>query len=471
MRARLLSALVTILGFSPANISACSCRGPAPACAYVSRAAVVFIGKVAFTDHDPARGIRQQTFVRFAVEEAFKGLSPDVREVWIDPGSFTSCYAEYSIGQRLLVFAYGGARMMPPDTPMMSVISGQSKPKPLPAGVNPTERPVVYLAPECSGTSEIGANGQALADIDYLRRYRAGNASPLARGRVVEDEDFGIFWPLPGLRGVTLTLTGNGITRSTPTDADGYYVFNDVPAGNYIIRPSLKPYVAEGRARRIEIPTVGCGVADFNMKAPGVIEGILLDASGQVAANVPVEVLRLDAEGKPIYYAQKEEKTSWNGRYRFEGLPSGSFQIGVNLFNAPDTKMPYAATHWTEHGRSSIHLVAGERKRITSFQLPRPAAVRSFQAEVHWPDGRRASSVMVWATVGDDRAAASGETDANGVKRFDVLEGITYVIEAKIWIGSEGEREVARSGAVELTPGSGPIHRKFILSKRTKDYR
>jgi len=57
------------------------------------------------------------------------------------------------------------------------------------------------------------------------------------------------------------------------------------------------------------------------------------------------------------------------------------------------------------------------------------------------------------------------------VARFDVLEGILYTIEAKIWIGSGGEREVARSGAMPLTPGPEPIHLKLVLGMRTKDYR
>jgi hypothetical protein len=54
---------------------------------------------VKFTDHDPTMGLRQRTFVRFAIEEAFKGLPAGTRDIWIEPGSFTSCYAEYNIGE------------------------------------------------------------------------------------------------------------------------------------------------------------------------------------------------------------------------------------------------------------------------------------------------------------------------------------------------------------------------------------
>ena len=80
----------------------------------------MFVGKVDFTDDDGSGTFLQKTSVRFEVEESFKGLASDMRYVWIDPGSFTSCYAEYHIGKRYLVFAYGGG-VMPPDTATMSI--------------------------------------------------------------------------------------------------------------------------------------------------------------------------------------------------------------------------------------------------------------------------------------------------------------------------------------------------------------
>jgi hypothetical protein len=434
----------------------------------VSGAAVVFVGKVAFTDHDPSLGLAQRTFVKFEVEEAFKGLSPDIHEVWVDPGSFTSCYAEYSVGDRLLVFGYGG-HAMPPDTSTMSFIPRQVKQKPLPAAIDRTNPPVVYSAPECSGTRWIRASDRGLmADLEYLRRYNAGNATPLVRGRVVEDSTFGIF-EAPGLKGVQMTLSATGFSRSATTDADGYYVFDDVPVGMYVLTPSLKPYVSRRRTREIEVPHGGCGSADFDMTAPGIIQGILVDSSSRPAANVRVEVLRLDAQERPIYYAEKRVRTDESGNFRFDELPSGDFRVGVNVFEAPDRKTPYAATTWSQNGLSSIHLTPGEHKQIAPFRLPPPSAVRQIEAEVRWPDGRPAEGVTVWGAVGD-RAATSGETDANGLARIEVLQGISYNLEAKTWVGSGGQREVARSGVTELTPGSDAIHLKLVLSKRTKQY-
>jgi hypothetical protein len=158
---------------------ACECGVPAPACAYVDRTAAVFIGKVAFTDDDGSGKITQKTLVRFEVEESFKGLPKGTRDVWIDPGSFTSCYATYRIGERWLVFAYQG-RVSPVDTAAMTVISsGRSKAKPLPPGFDPKNPPNVYSAPECSGTRILTPETEltTIPEFEYLRQYRAGTAT------------------------------------------------------------------------------------------------------------------------------------------------------------------------------------------------------------------------------------------------------------------------------------------------------
>lgn len=452
---------------------ACDCGSPGPACAYVSRAAAVFIGTVAFSDHDPALGLRQRTFVRFKVEESFKGLSQAVSEVWVDPGSFTSCYAEYNVGERLLVFAYGGGRSMPPDTAMMSVVPGQLKSKALPAGINQDNPPIVYSAPECSGTRDARADDPGLkADIEYLRQYRSGVATRSVRGRVTEDEHFGIFGqdPVPGLDGVTLTLSGNGLTRSVRTDANGFYSFDDIPIGAYEVSASRKPYVSQWHVRDVEVPRAGCAAANFDMIAPGMIRGTLLDANGRPASKVRVEILRLNEQGKPIYYGAKQATTSIDGSYQFSELPQGPFQIGVNLFRPPDVKTPFRPTNWSEGNQLAIFLKPGEQKLIRPFRLPKPAAVRRIEAKVQWTDGRPASGVTVWGEVGD-QAAASDETDENGLASLDLLEGVTYNIEGKIWIVTDTSREVARSGPLSVTPESTPLHLTLIMSKRSHYYR
>jgi hypothetical protein len=311
------------------SAAACDCGPPSSACAYVGRANVVFVGTVKFTDHDPTMGLRQRTFVRFAVEQAFKGLDAGTRDIWIDPGSFTSCYAEYNVGERLLVFGYGGVSM-PPDAAVMSLVPGRLKPKPLPEGMD--RKAAVYSAPGCSGTRPINSNDPGLnADLVYLHQLKAGSASTSVRGRVTEDWTFGIFGfdPIPGLRGVKVTLTSDGLKRSTVTDENGYYSIVGTPPGLYSVEPYLRGYTSGRQVRDVEVPRVGCGAADFDMIGSGSVEGTLVNSAGLPAANIRVELLRLNREGKPIYYAEKETTTNAKGEFSFSQLPRGDFHVGV----------------------------------------------------------------------------------------------------------------------------------------------
>lgn len=172
MRRFLLGIVFVLLG-SSAFVLACECGPAGHASRYLKDAAVVFVGRVVFTDDDGSGKFTQKTLVRFEVEEAYKGIGAGTRDVWVDPGSFTSCYAEYHVGERYLVFAYGGAQM-PKDSAAMTVASGDSKRKPLPPGIDSNNPPKIYSAPECSGTRQITAQTeqQTSREIKYLRKHK-----------------------------------------------------------------------------------------------------------------------------------------------------------------------------------------------------------------------------------------------------------------------------------------------------------
>ena len=169
-----LSVVLLLICFSPISSFGCECGPPGHASAYVKEASLVFVGKVVFTDDDGSGKFSQHTLVHFEVEESFKGLKSDVRDAWIDPGSCTSCYAEYKVGERYLVFAYGGS-LLPKDTSAMSAASNGCKVKPLPAAFDVKNPPKVYFAPECSGTRQIvrETESSVAKEVDWLRKYKA----------------------------------------------------------------------------------------------------------------------------------------------------------------------------------------------------------------------------------------------------------------------------------------------------------
>lgn len=169
---RLLLVAILLEFFGTISSFGCDCGPPGPASRYVYGVDLAFVGKVIFTDDDGSGQYIQRTLVHFEVEESFKGMKPEIRDVWIDPGSCTDCYAEYRVGQRYLVFAHSKPSVLQDVDPKS--IAAQCRSKPLPKGLDPDKPPKVYVAPECSGTREIVSKNEPAVnkEIAWLRIYR-----------------------------------------------------------------------------------------------------------------------------------------------------------------------------------------------------------------------------------------------------------------------------------------------------------
>ena len=143
----------------------CDCA-PRPVARDAESASIVFVGRVVFTNEDGTGSVQQKTLVHFQIEESFQGLAPEIRDVWVDPGSFTDCYFQYSLGTRYIVFAYTETWLRQ----HRHVVSS----KPLPAGFDRNNPPYVYWAPECSGTEAITAKtkGVVSREVVYLRKHK-----------------------------------------------------------------------------------------------------------------------------------------------------------------------------------------------------------------------------------------------------------------------------------------------------------
>lgn len=203
---RMLCSLLLGLSVGTASLMSCDC-GLLPVCAYRD-ADIIFLGRVSFTNHDYAVGLNQATLVRFEVEEAFKGIAPDAHQIWVDPGSFTSCYEVYKPGNRYLIF---GTLLptVPQQTAAITIAPrDSSKAKPLPPGFSPSTPPPIYYSPECAGSRNANGTPGFEQDLAMLREYRAGVPLPRVLGHVHMSPYSG--WPYldgPALAGAEITIS------------------------------------------------------------------------------------------------------------------------------------------------------------------------------------------------------------------------------------------------------------------------
>jgi hypothetical protein len=204
----------------------------------------------------------QNTLVRFDVDERFKGVAPHVREVWVNPGSHTSCYEEYHLGEQYLVFARRSQR---PYTPVLR--DRESKAKPTPPGFDPAKPPPVYDALECA--SRRASRFPYLdSDLAILRAYRAGTPVPRILGHIyLRPFRSRPVLSGPALAGARVTLSSGAAHFQATTDAKGVFSLPDAPAVSYSVQAGLDPFHM-AQPVTLYVSETGCGYVVIELTIP-----------------------------------------------------------------------------------------------------------------------------------------------------------------------------------------------------------
>jgi hypothetical protein len=436
----------------------CSCRAPDPSCAYVERASAVFVGTPVYTNDDPKKGFVQGTLYKFEVREVFKGLPEETREVWIDPGSYTSCYANYELGRELLVFAYR-LEVTRNDSAAMTVAEHSPEEKPPPPGFDPNTP--VYLAPECSGTRDAAS---AREDIEWLREWRAGRTRTRISGTVVDS-----FFEEP-LRDVAIIANSGAKGYATKTDAEGKWSFDNVPAGRYQLTAELANYRA-GFTDLIEVKARTCATSRLWMEGSGAIPVRVVDAQGRPVSGVELDIARVE-EGKLQFGPYERNKSREDGRFVFAKLPAGNYVAGVNIRFGPSADLPYESIYLPgEHSIKEarvIHLGAGEIAAPVRLKLLPKIGLRTVRVQVRDLEGRKVGKgVGVFANGSNDAATESAQTDGTGVAELRCLTAKSYQIEAQMWLNNPepGEGQKAISEPVRIESGEAAISLDVKMTK------
>ncbi len=456
----LLMALLLLL--IPASAVACSCGAPGPACSYISDSKVIFLGTPVFTDDDGSGTFVQRTLYKFQVKEAFKGLAADTKEVWVDPGSFTSCYAVYRIGKDYLVFAgeaWGGMG----SSPAMTVAAPGKKAKPLPAGFTP-DTPV-YYAPECNGTRWADS---ANDEIGWLRLWRDGKTSTRAYGTVTA-------FDLP-VSGAIVEITSEHGVQKTTSSEKGEWSFENITPGHYTVTAALPDYTLDWK-REAVIPAGACGYFDnLWLSTESAITGKIVDAKGKPVPDIHVQMAKMMPDGNATVLegfvpAEKD------GSFRFEGA-AGDFVVGINLDTPPNSDVPYPPTY--APGVSDlkqariIHIAPKQQVTNVELRLSPPLPIRRVDVKVTLPDGRPAPRrTWVEAHTSEHGGREIGEVEHNGVAHLKCLAGQSYQISARTTPAWKSDiplrsQHIQVSSKVDLPAGVTPATIKLVLDKTKK---
>ncbi len=387
----------------------CSCAPAQPLCQRIDRVKVLFIGTATATNDNHDGFLKGGIWYRFSVDEAFKGIASNVKEVIVDPMSGTSCQDEYTVGKRYLIVSYGSAVS---DQPFAATSTGY----PTVAGGRP-QGPLVTTG-VCSGSGQVE---QAADDIAFARQYSRAPQPATIFGFTRMNIAPYVPERSPGLSGVALSITGQGKQYALQTRTDGRFDIPNVPPGVYSVNASLTGFKMDPLVSPLTVPVNGCGVAQIGMRTNGTLKGVLLHADGKPAAGIEVQYGYSD----PRLPFLRSVKTDEKGTFTFTGVPAAELRVGVHLWDAPDKELPYAPAFTT------VTLSPNETRSVR-VKLERPLKWRSVTVLVRWPDGRPAADTYVTALIGRS-SAEFDRTGGDGIARLTLLEGLQYRIEARGW--------------------------------------
>jgi hypothetical protein len=200
---------------------------------------------------------------------------------------------------------------------------------------------------------------------DAAARSDSGRSSLIGRVVLVMDGR-----PLPIRRAhVALESEVLNSPADTDTDIEGRYRFDALPAGHYRVVVEKPGFVARDggagvseRAPTIDLQRDASAVLDVVMQRGAAVEGRMVNASGEPAANVTVMAFAFRDGLEQRGAAARDTKTDDLGRYRLHTLQAGEYVIDTasDPLNVPD--------------RQRITVAAGQELRGLDFTVPTDAS-------------------------------------------------------------------------------------------------
>jgi hypothetical protein len=401
-----LATLATVIVVPRAD--ACSCAMSGPPCQAAWSTDVVFAGvvrSIESVDHPDLGGPYQARRVRFDVDRGFRGIASAVADVGTGTGG-GDCGYRFEVGKRYLVYAWRS-----PDGRLTTGI--------------------------CSRTRPIEA---AQDDLKYLASIPPASPGARVYGRVTEIErdpgddvtvDYG---PVEGL---LVSVQGTTFTLDATTNGDGRYEITGVPPGKATVSVLPPPRFS---SRHLEQPIEirdprACVEVRFNVRSEGRISGVVLDAAGRSASNLPVEAIAAEDAAAPRTTSHPKVRTDESGKFELFDLSPGSYVVGVNLAEPARSDTPFPPTFFpgtTDAARAeAIEMAAGDRKELPAFRLGAPLPAVTLAGCVVWPDGRPTPGTLVIIQAAHPRPGYIGpsiHTGSDGCFTASALHGMKYLV-------------------------------------------
>lgn len=464
----LLAALVATLPLSAPGPASASCPMIMQTLgAWFEQADAVFVGRVLEVSDvpvSPPPGESPDTrfaeySTRFHVDELFKGALGEQVTVLAE-NTWHDCIVEFDVGEQYIVFAFRRSSRL---------ASASDDPK-----VSGDALRSVLSSP----TARVAARADVLA---YLRLHAETGRAPRLVGVVYDRTPPSLeatyyrtqigWYGVTTRSGITVNLVGGGENLTTTSDANGAFVFADVPEGDYSIRLALP----EG-CRLLEQYEGAPYAPVRDRSAPDRIEikeGETVARYFTVSSSTEVSGRAVSPSGKPLSWCYahmvlaselstfKPELGTGNerafvdeaGKFDFDVVPPGEYVLVFNTGREDifDERGPtYFHPGVTDPSKATrFHISDGKRIDLGDVKAPAVAGVRKFDVSVvnETGEGQHAD---LRCLVGTANTETSFATDDNGRLRLYLRPGLRCRIEVVSPV--DGQRTLASAEIGEVGP-------------------
>ena len=429
--------------FSPLVIQACSCMFSGLPCQSYWNTPIVFSGRVVEITTPKIEETRSAAFprktVRFAVSQAFRGISGTMVEVVTGTGG-GDCGYDFKLNENYLVYA---------DNYQGKIYTGI-----------------------CNRTRLLS---EADEDIEYINNLSKLKAGAMIYGAVHKFRYLksGEEWqPNPPLPDIKLTLEGNGKIYEATTDSRGEFRVADLASGDYTLRllapKGFYPFKSE---QKVKVYEKGCAVMDFMLEINTSLSGRILDEKGAAAAKIMVNLVPVEQINEPYKRGKQFVQTDDDGRFTFYTIPSGKYYLGVR-FDQPLEKFAYPRTFYPGtrqlNEANVITVNEGQVFENYDFQLPAKLTERKIEGIVVYPDGKPVRDARIGSEevehTESSSASYSGDDKTDTAGRFSLtrLNGLRYLIKVVINTADGKQRH---SEPIEIPADGDVTNLKIVITE------
>lgn len=428
MRLRLLLGFLAI-SILQHELDATSCLYPPP-CARISPASIFFVGTV-IDPGTPSSNEKEATRdVTLKVTEIFAGLSPSTKEA---------------------ITRYQGSWLEKGHTYLIDAYKGEDN----------------RLGLSICGSSAEVDSESAVDVLKFLRLRAQGKTSTSLSVRVFDDRR-----PVPD---AAVMIRSQQEQLTVQADADGNATFTGIKPAKYSLSAVLAHYKPDPDSvfdKTANVAQGACSNAVISIKSDASVSGQVVNSKEAPVAALDLQLVSEPDSGgeislnKPFFLAT----TDTEGRFQFESVSPGRYQLGSNIIGLNDSSIPptYYPGQRTRSGAYPIEVKLGESVANLRFTLPDFGARREIQICVVDENRKPASSTDVLSDSDDDLSGNSAElgkeltTDETGCVSAAGYTRVRYSIHALLRRGAN-IRLAQDSDSFVIIPGEEPVLAVLVL--------